>query len=152
MSYPFPDDVRNPDRKEPNPFADSEPQRTDTDVAGDTFGAQANAADYNPVYETTYEDRVVSTLIAAVVGFAASLLGWLYFSGYTNTLLFPYISLVFSGAATILGGSDLRGMRAGAIKASRSRLSALGQLLGMLGLFSSFAHLAYGFFYDGWFR
>ncbi len=166
MTYPFPDDVRNPHRKGPNPFADGgdkdadganagepseEPSSADRAATGDDRFHAGAPSEYNPVYEAAYADRVVSTMICAITGLAMSLLAWTVFYGYPNNGLMGILSLVFSITATVLARVDLAGMRAGAVKRHRSRYAAIGMLLGLLGLFNSLAILAYGIFYEGWF-
>lgn len=156
MTYPFPDDVRNPDRKEPNPFADSDNPKEGTQPSGDAAAGgdiyQSGAAvEYDPVYETTYSDRVITILISGVVGLVMSLLGWLVFFGFPNNGLFGVFSLVFSIAAIIIARVDLSGMRSGAIKRLRSRYAAIGMVLGLVGLLNSLAIFAYGILFVGWF-
>ena len=154
MTYPFPDDVRNPHRKEPNPFADKDDpdDKPSGDAAADGGIYQSGApVEYDPVYETTYSDRVITILISSVVGLVMSLLGWLVFFGFPNNGLFGVFSLVFSIAAIIIARVDLSGMRAGAIKRLRSRYAAIGMVLGLVGLMNSLAILAYGILVEGWF-
>ena len=155
MNYPFPDDVRNPQRKGPNPFADgkedSQPGQSDANSSTNDGIFRAGApSEYNPVYETTYSDRVIITLVSAIVGLAMSLLAWLVFFDYPNNGLLGIFSVVFSVAAMILARIDMVGMKAGAIRRERASLAATGMVLGLLGLMNSLAILAYGIFYEGW--
>ena len=162
MTYPFPDDVRNPQRKGPNPFADSDsdsPNENETSTGssgagealdGERLFQSGSPSEYNPVYETSYADRVVTTMISAIIGLAMSLLAWTVFHGYPNNGLLGILSLVFSIAATIIARVDLTGMRAGAVRQHRAKYAAIGMILGLLGLFNSLAILAFGIFYEGW--
>ena len=93
MGYPFPDDIRDPDRKSPNPFADDARQLP---AAGDPFAVSPGAMEYQPVFERTYADRVRLTLILSVLGAALTVAGWLTFAGQAVLIINPLLSLAFS--------------------------------------------------------
>jgi len=144
--YPFPDDIRDPNRKEPNPFADADDVES-TAAAPKTFEATKHSNEYQPVYQAILPDRAVLTLIVGTVGLLASLSGWPSYLGggaFASLLLMPIFSLSGSLPALLISISDLRAMRKGAMRPERRGWSRWGRFLGAAGVLNSLAFIAVG--------
>ncbi len=137
MGYPFPDDIRDPDRKSPNPFADD---AQDLPHSDGPFGVSPEGMEYQPVFEQTYADRVTITLILSVLGAVTSVAGWLTFAGQGVLILNPLLSLAFSVPGMVIGRLDVQAMDAGVMAAQRRKLASRGALIGLLGLANSAAY------------
>ncbi len=138
MTYPFPDDIRNPDRDEPNPFA--EDHVDDANEQG-VLGAAGTATEYQPRYEATQvaSSRVISLL--GGLGCGLSLLGWLSFGDHGELTLMPLLACAFALPAVTIGSSSLKAMRTGKMKGDGRRRVYWGTLLGILAIGNSCLYL-----------
>ncbi len=158
--YPFPDDVRNPNRTGPNPFAGEDPHLdpphdlTDGQATGEAedgndlatmYGASQRGEEYAPEYEACVRDRVTLCLICAAFGVVGSLIGWLAVLRpwmFGPLYLMPPFSLAGSLPAWSLASSDLRAMKWGAMDRKRRRAARVAAGLGALGTINSAIFIA----------
>ena len=139
--YPFPDDVRNPDRDAPNPFAEDHIDSDDGPT--DAFGVTQHGDDYKPQWERTYADRARLSIGLAITGAVLSLSGWLVFVGQGLFFLLPFLSLAISIPGLTISRGDLVGMEKGAIEDKRHGLAFAAMLLGFLGVVNSLGYSIY---------
>ncbi len=156
MNHPFPDDIRNPARKTPNPFADeslvppdNSPAHDESSVRDNVF--QADSSPYRPRYQMTYRVRTTGILICGIVGLAGSLFGWLAFIGRPIVIPMPILSVVFSLAAVGLGYSQLNMIKAGVAARELTWVYA-AIAMGLVGLMNSLLIFLTGVFYFNWLR
>ncbi len=141
MTYPFPDDVRNPSRDEPNPFADDHVDETETSAS---LGASGVATEYQPRYEATQVARSGMILLLGGLGCGLSLLGWLSYADYAELSIMPLLAFAFSLPAVTMGGGALRAMRSGKMKEEGRRSVYWGTLWGILAIGNSCAYTIVG--------
>jgi len=147
MAYPFPDDVRNPDREDPNPFAEDHIDDSSETVASEgDFQASGTAGDYRPEYVATEKSRVAVVLALGIGGLLGSLSGWTAYTNLTHLILMPFLSLAFSMPAVALGWSDAIAVRAGARKKDNSGWLVVGILLGLLAIANTALFVIVGLF------
>ncbi len=137
--YPFPDDIRDPNRQGPNPFADdaadenpSAEQVTDSTI----FATNDRATEYQPEYQAVLSNRSVLHLLLGGLGLVASLVGWTSLGDLELASLLmplPFLSLAASVPALLGSLADLRAMKSGAMKADRRGLARVACLLGLFG-------------------
>ena len=137
MTYPFPDDIRNPNRTEPNPFAD-DPQPEPAPSA-EAFASSATSGDYHPEYVAMVAPRGKLLFLCGVVGFVFSGMGWAYFADVDLVTTMPLASLVFSLPAFLMGFSTRSGIRQGKIRDEQGGLIFWGTLMGVLAFGNAFA-------------
>ncbi len=146
--YPFSGDIRDPDRKEPNPFADDSPDlnRSPTDAGEkDPYQPTCHGLDYSPQYEAFGMDRTTVGLICGLIGIVLSLASWPLvgsFLFYGFGLVFSSFSLAGSIPAFILGGQDARAMDQGAMRTKRRGRVSVVWWLGLLGILNSLVLIA----------
>lgn len=149
--YPFSDDIRDPNRKTPNPFAAEdpsldEPRQLPEGTSEGTFTTSPHAQDeYRPVYQAVLPDRARMCMFIGSLGLLFSLTGWPSMMNIWNFAMFylmPLLSLAGSLPAFLLGLSDVRAMRRGAMQNHRRQWAALACFLGALGVANSVVYLA----------
>jgi hypothetical protein len=162
MARRFPRNPGTPPRpfdSGPNPFADESSAPALTGGQGtseDLFAAPVtdNSQTIEPVeYVRTLRNRsgrvlalgvasaflgLLTTAILLLAGFAADLLDGVFFCLPT-----ALIATAMGIPAYILGGSDLRAMRAGVMDAEGRRATQVGWWLGAIGLFLSFGFFTF---------
>lgn len=154
--YPFPDDIRDPNRKDPNPFAGEDPALDPEPASSDEPYAVGDlASQYKPEYEAVISDRATMCLVGGTIGLLASLSGWLALRGgdFFLLVMMPLFSLAGSLPALLLSLSDLGAMRHGAMQSERRNIARAAFFLGVCGLLSSILFLTYQLWYAwymGW--
>lgn len=145
--YPFPDDIRDPNRTEPNPFAAEDPTLDVAPVdAEGAYAAGTRSMEYKPQYDSVLSDRSRMTMILGVLGLLASLSGWLSVVDYVTYAilsLMPLLAVAGSLPAFLMSLSDVRAMGRGAMKDDNRKWSSLACLLGAVGLTSGVLYLIY---------
>ena len=148
MTYPFPDDVRNPDREGPNPFAEDhvdESAEGAGGTAGDSpLGSTEAATEYQPEYEAVTSNRSRIVFILGVLGLALSLSGWGAYAGEGMLILMPVASLAFSITAAFMGTSERGHIKAGRKTSQGAFLIVIGTICGMLGILNTVVYTVVG--------
>ncbi len=143
--YPFPGDIRDPNRKESNPFADDDPSLV-RDDAIEGYSPSEHSNEYQPVYQAILLDRAMLCIVCGIIGLITSLPGWLSLDitpFFSLLWIMPLLSLAGSLPAVLFSIADLRAMRRGAMKTNRRGLSALACFIGAIGLINTILFYCY---------
>ncbi|MCA9266760.1 MAG: hypothetical protein KDA60_23040, partial [Planctomycetales bacterium] len=75
--FPFPDDIRDPDREGPNPFADDDAHEPKAPVVENVYASTTQPSVYEPKYDAILGSRYRLVFALGLVGLVFSVLGGL---------------------------------------------------------------------------
>lgn len=146
MAGSFQDDIRHPDYKGPNPFADDVSDDEGEVTKESLYAANEGSGYVAEEYEISVSDRGSTIIVIAACGTITTLLGIL--STMTSTsimcLPMPLFALGLTVPSWLMGRHDLAAMRAGAMSSERRGLTWIGFIMGFVGTVMALGTLIVG--------